>query len=159
MQNYKLNKFTMLNSTNCDASIFTNKISATTASGIYKKTIFLPLNSSSESKFNSGTSIEGKQSKNIKWKVSFVTFKQNYNLNRCFSEELGAYLYRRSMDSSRVKVTNQSPRTRSYKSGLINFSQDVLSENSQLSSGQRDDPIVFNENGRDWKQGNDSFGQ
>lgn len=81
----------MLNSTNCDASIFTNKISATTASGIYKKTIFLPLNSSSESKFNSGISIEGKQSKNIKWKVSFVTFKQNYNLNRCFSEELGAY--------------------------------------------------------------------
>lgn len=63
------------------------------------------------------------------------------------------------MDSSRVKVTNQSPRTQSYKSGLINFSQDVLSENSQLSSGQRDDPIVFNENGWDWKQGNDSFGQ
>ena len=63
------------------------------------------------------------------------------------------------MDSSRVKVTNQSPRTQSYKSSLINFSQDVLSENSQLSSGQGDDPIVFNENGRDWKQGNDSFGQ
>ena len=68
-------------------------------------------------------------------------------------------LYRRSMDSSRVKVKNQSPGTQSYKSGLINFSQDVLSKNSQLSSGQHDDPIVFNENGRDWKQGNDSFGQ
>ena len=79
MQNYKLNKFAMLNSPNCDASIFTNKISATTASGIYKKAIFLPLNSSSESKFNSGTSIVGKQAKNIKWKVSFITFKQNYH--------------------------------------------------------------------------------
>ena len=46
--NYKLDRFTFLNSTISDASIFTNKISATTASGIYKKAIFLPLNSLSE---------------------------------------------------------------------------------------------------------------
>ena len=32
------------------------------------------------------------------------------------------------MDSSGVKVTHQSARTQSYKSGPINFSQDVLSE-------------------------------
>ena len=71
----------MLNSTCCDASIFTNKISATTACGIYEKAVFLPLNSSSESKFSSGNSIMGKQPKNIKWKVNFFTFKQKYNLN------------------------------------------------------------------------------
>ena len=68
-----VDRFTLLNSISCDASIFTNKISATTASGIYKKAIFLPLNSSSEPKSNSGTSMVGKQPRNIKWEVNFVT--------------------------------------------------------------------------------------
>ena len=36
-RNYKLDRFTLLNSTSSNASIFTNKISATTASEIYKK--------------------------------------------------------------------------------------------------------------------------
>ena len=64
--NYKLDRFTLLNSTSSKPSIFTNKISATTASGIYKKAISLPLNSSSEPKFNSGTNMMGKQPRNIK---------------------------------------------------------------------------------------------
>ena len=63
------------------------------------------------------------------------------------------------MDSSGVKVTHQSARTQSYKSGHINFSLDVLSESSPFSSGQHDGPIVFDKNGRDWKQGDDSSGQ
>ena len=138
--NYKLDRFTLLNSTGSDASIFTNKISATTASGIYKKGIFLPLNSSSEPKLNSGTNMVRKQPRNMKWEVNFVNHKQNYNPNRCFSEELGCILSetinRRSMDSSGVKVTHQSARTQSYKFGPINFSQDVLSESSPFSSGQ-----------------------
>ena len=66
---------------------------------------------------------------------------------------------RRSMDSSEVKVTHQPARTQSYKSGPINFSQDVLSEGSPLSSGQHNGSTVFDKNGRDWKQGDDSFGQ
>ena len=66
---------------------------------------------------------------------------------------------RRSMDSSGVKVTYQSARTQSYKSGPINFSQDVLSEGSPLSSGQHNGSTVFDKNWRDWKQGDDSFGQ
>ena len=53
--NYKLDRFTLLNNTSSNTSIFRNKISAATASGIYKKEISLPLNSSSEPKFNSGT--------------------------------------------------------------------------------------------------------
>ena len=36
-RNYKLDRFPLLNSTSSNASIFTNKISATTASEIYKK--------------------------------------------------------------------------------------------------------------------------
>ena len=63
------------------------------------------------------------------------------------------------MDSSRVKVTHQSIRTQTCKSGPINFSQDVPSESSPLSSGQHDGPIVLDENGRDLKQGDDSSGQ
>ena len=59
--NYKLDRLTLLNNTSSNASIFTNKISATTASGIHKKAIFLPLNSSSEPKFNLGTNMVGKQ--------------------------------------------------------------------------------------------------
>ena len=51
MGNYKLDRFILFNSTSCDTSILTNQISAT--SGIYKKAISLPLNSSSESKFDS----------------------------------------------------------------------------------------------------------
>ena len=39
--NYKLYRFTLLNSTSGDASIFTNKISATATSGIDKKSNFL----------------------------------------------------------------------------------------------------------------------
>ena len=143
--NYKLDRFTLRNSTRSDASIFTNKISATAASGIYNKAIFLPLNSSSEPKSNSGTNMVGKQPRNIKWEVNFVTHKQNYNPNRW-----------RSMHSSGVKVIHQSARTQSYKSGPINFSQDVLSESSPFSTGQHDDSIVFDENGRNWKQGDDS---
>ena len=87
--NYKFDRFNLLNSRSSDTSIFTNKISATTASGIYKKAIFLPLNSSSEPKFNSGTNMVGNQPRNLKWEVNFATHKQNYNLNRCFSERLG----------------------------------------------------------------------
>ena len=63
--NYKLDKFTLLNSTSGDASIFTNEISATATSGIYKKAISLPLNSSTEPKFNSRTNMVGKQPRNI----------------------------------------------------------------------------------------------
>ena len=46
-----------------------------------------------------------------------------------------------------------------YKSGPINFSQDVLSESSLFSSGQHNSSIVFDENGLDWKQGDDSSRQ
>ena len=57
----------------------------------------------------------GKQPRNIKWKVIFATYRQNYNPNRYFSEGLGCILLeninRRPMDSSRVKVTNQFART------------------------------------------------
>ena len=81
MGNYKLNRF----------SIFPNKIPATTASRIYKKAISLTFNSSSDSKFTSGTSKVGKQPRNVKWEVNFVTYKQNYYPNRCFSKGLGAY--------------------------------------------------------------------
>ena len=52
-----------------------NKISATTVSGITKKEISLLLNSSSGSKFNLGTSMVGKQPRNIKWELNFVTYK------------------------------------------------------------------------------------
>ena len=148
-----IDRLTLLNSISCDASIFINKISATTASEIYKKTISLPLNSSPEPKFNSGTSMVGKQPRNIKWEVNFVAYKQNYNPRRCFSEGLGDILSeninRRSMGSSKVKVTYQSARTQSYKSGPINFSQDVLSESRPLSAGQHEGPVIFDENGRD----------
>ena len=105
----------------------------------------------------------GKQPKNIKWEVNFVIHKQNCSPDRCFLEGLEATLSeninRRSIDSSRVKVTQQWARTQSYKSGPINFSQDVLSGCSPFSSGLHDDSIVFDENGRDWKQGDDSSGQ
>ena len=73
--NYKLHRFTLVSSTSCDASIFTNKISATTASGITKKAISLLLNSLSGSKFNFGTSMVGKQPRNIKSELNFVTYK------------------------------------------------------------------------------------
>ena len=59
VENFKLDRFPLLNSTSRNASIFTNKVSTTTASGIYKKAISLPLNSSSEQKFNSGTNMVG----------------------------------------------------------------------------------------------------
>ena len=88
MGNYKLDRFIFLNSTSCDTSIRANKISATTTSGIYKKAISLPLNSSSESKFNSWSSMVGKKPRNIKWEVNFITYKQNHNPSRCFSEGL-----------------------------------------------------------------------
>ena len=77
MGNYKLDRFILFNSTSCDTSILTNKISATTTSGIYKKAISLPLNSSSESKFNSWSSMVDKKPRNIKWKVNFVIHKQS----------------------------------------------------------------------------------
>ena len=102
----------------------------------------------------------GKQPRNMTWKVNFVTHQQNYNPNRCFSEELGTILSenvnRRSMDSSGIKVTHQSATNQSYKSDSINFSQDVLSEVCPFSSGQNSSPIIFDENGWDWKQGDDS---
>ena len=66
VENFKLDRFPLLNSTSRNANIFTNKVSTTTASGIYKKAISLPLNSSSEPKFNSGTNMVGKQPRNIK---------------------------------------------------------------------------------------------
>ena len=87
---------------------------------------------------------------------------------------------RRSMDSSGVKVTYQPARTQSYKSGPINFSQDVLSESkahfqvdntTALSylmemggTGSREmtavtNSIVFDGNGWDWKQRDDSCHQ
>ena len=46
VRNYKLDRFTELNSTSCDTSIFSSNKSATTTSEIYKKAILLPLNSS-----------------------------------------------------------------------------------------------------------------
>ena len=67
-RNYKFDRLTLLNSTNCGASIFTDKT-------------FLSLTSSSIPKFNSGSSMAGKQPRN----------KQNYNPNRCFSAGLGSY--------------------------------------------------------------------
>ena len=104
-----------------------------------------------------------KQPRNIKWKVIFATYKQNYNPNRYFSEGLGCILSeninRRPMDSSKVKVTNQSARTQIYKSGAINFPQYVLSESSPLSGGHHDDSIASDENVRDWKQGDDTSDQ
>ena len=72
---------------------------------------------------------------------------------------LSENMNRRSMDSSGVKVTHQSARNQSYKSGSINFSQDVLFESSPFSGGKHDRPIVFDKNGRDLKQGDDSSGQ
>ena len=39
VKNYNLDRFNLLNSTSSNTSIFTNKISATIASGIYKKTV------------------------------------------------------------------------------------------------------------------------
>ena len=120
--NYKVDRFTLLNSTSNDASIFAKKIPATAASGIYQKAISLQLNSSSEPKFNSGTNTVGKQPRNINF---IITHKQNYNPNRCFSERLGGILSenlnRRSMDSSGVNVTYQSTTTQSYKSGPLTF--------------------------------------
>ena len=89
--------FTLLNSASSKASIFANKISATTANGMYRKAISLPLNSSSEPKFNSGTNMVGKQPRNIKCEVNFVTHKQNYKPNKCFSEGLGAYCQKMSI--------------------------------------------------------------
>ena len=75
VENYELDRFTLLNSTSSNAGIFTHKISATTPSGIYKKAISLPLSSSSEPKFNSGTNMVGKQPRNIKCEVNLVTHK------------------------------------------------------------------------------------
>ena len=102
----------------------------------------------------------GKQPRNIKWEVNFVSHKQNYNPNRCFPERLGGIhsenVNSRSMDSSGVKVTHQSARNQSYKSGLNNFSQDFLSESTPFSSGQHNDSLVFDKNGRSRKQGYDS---
>ena len=63
------------------------------------------------------------------------------------------------MDSSGVKVTHQSARTQSYKSGSNNFSQDVHSESSPFSSGHPNASLVFDENGRYYKQGDDSSRQ
>ena len=81
-----------------------------------------------------------KQPRNIKWEVSFVTHKQSYNPNRCFSRGLGVILpqnaNRRSTGFSGVKVTHQPDRNQNYKSGPINFSQGVLSESSPFSNRQ-----------------------
>ena len=155
MGNYRLDRFTLLNSASSNARISTNKISATTASGVYNKAISLPLNSSSEPKFNSGTNMVVKQPRSIKWEVNFVTHKQNYNLIRCFSKWLvgilSEHVNRRSMDSSGVKVTHQSARTQSYISDPINFSKDVLFESSAFSSGQHNSSIIYDDNGWDWK--------
>ena len=38
----------------------------------------------------------GKQPRNIKWEVNFITHKQNYNPNKCFSERLEAYCQKMS---------------------------------------------------------------
>ena len=73
VENYKLYRFTFLNSTSCNTGIFTNTISATTTSGIYKKAISLLLNSSSEPNINSGTSTVGEKPRNIQYEVNFVT--------------------------------------------------------------------------------------
>ena len=57
-----------------------------------------------------------KQPIHIKWEVNFVTHKQNYNPNKCFLKELGGILSenvnKRTVDSSGVKVTHQSTRTK-----------------------------------------------
>ena len=63
------------------------------------------------------------------------------------------------MDSSGVKVTRQSARTQSSKSGPINFSQDVRSESSPFSGGQHSSSIASDENGCDSKQVDDSSRQ
>ena len=39
----------------------------------------------------------GKQPRNIKCEVNFVTHKQNYKPNKCFSEGLGAYCQKMSI--------------------------------------------------------------
>ena len=64
---------------------------------------------------------------------------------------LSENINRRSIGSSGVKVTHHCAKTQSYKSGPINFSQDVLSECSPFSSRQHHGCIVFDGNGRDWK--------
>ena len=96
----------------------------------------------------------GKQPRNIKWKVIFATYKQNYNPNRYFSEGLECILSeninRRPMNSSKVKVTNQSARTQIYKSGVINFSQYVLSESFQDSGEWLLSPKVYQMESQFW---------
>ena len=66
--------------------------------------------------------------------------KQNYSSIGSFTGRFGNMfpenVRRESMDPSRVKVTNQSIRTQSYKFGFINFSQNILSESSLFLSGQ-----------------------
>lgn len=78
-------------------------------------------------------------------------------LLRSVVDILSKNINRRLMDSSRVKVTHQPARIQSYKSGPFNFSQDISSESISLWSAQHDCPIVFDENGHDWKQGDDSL--
>ena len=101
------------------STAFTNKISATTAREIHKKPISLPFNSSSKPKFNSGSSMLGKQPGNIEWEVNFVTYKQTYNPNRCFSEGLGGILSQNlalltfhkifSLKAADIQVDNTTP--------------------------------------------------
>ena len=140
--------------------IFTNKISATTASGMYKKEISLPFNSSLEPKFNSGTNMVGKQPRNIKWEVNFVTHKQNYNPNRCFSEGLGAYCQKMSiggqwtLQESRLHISLLE--LKAINLALLTFHKMF---SLKAASRQYNGSIVFDENGWDWKQGNDSSRQ
>ena len=64
-----------------------------------------------------------KQPIHIKWEVNFVAHKQNYKPNKCFLEELGDIqsenVNRRTVDSSGVKVTHQSTRTKATDMTLL----------------------------------------
>ena len=75
--NYKLDRFTLLNNTSCDASIFTNNLKA----------------NSFESKFNSGTSMVSKQPRN----KSILSPINKTIIQTCFLEGLGAYCQKMSI--------------------------------------------------------------
>ena len=91
MGNYKLDRFILFNSTSCDTSILTNKISAATTSEYIKKQFpyhsIVHLNQNSIHEVVWWTkNLEISNGKSI---LSFIN-KTN-NPSRCFSEGLGAY--------------------------------------------------------------------
>ena len=95
---------------------------------------------SQKPKFNSGSSMLGKQPGNIEWEVNFVTYKQTYNPNRCFSEGLGGILSQNlalltfhkifSLKAADIQVDNTTPLSYLMKIGWAWKQEDD-------SSGQR----------------------